>query len=86
MKFVAILAALPVAASVTCPDSSASIYCGGTIAASVGSSCAATKTEVLARIANANGWVDSHNRGTYTLLNDSADKIEFKRVTGDGKC
>jgi len=72
---------------VGCPGSSAPVHCGGTIEATVQASCAEVRTEVLARVFGENGWIDSHNNGTYTVLRETAgdEVVELSRVTGDGK-
>ena len=47
--------------------------------------CKTVKSEVLARIAGKNGWVDPHNAGTYELTSSVGDVVAASHVTGNGK-
>eukprot|EP01065_Artemidia_motanka_P023040 TRINITY_DN273_c0_g1_i1.p1 TRINITY_DN273_c0_g1~~TRINITY_DN273_c0_g1_i1.p1 ORF type:complete len:165 (+),score=72.25 TRINITY_DN273_c0_g1_i1:1-495(+) len=83
MRIAALL--LPVAAAMTCPDSSAPVHCGMEITSTAAASCDDVKAEIMARV---NGqyskWHDPHNNGTYTA-ESYGGTVSFKRVTGNGK-
>jgi len=69
-----------------CPGSPAAMHAMCNMTVDIhGGSCAQVKAEVLARVAGDGGWYDPHNRGVYTLLSDTDEFTEIKRLTGDKK-
>ena len=71
---------------IKCPGSSASFHAWLAIEASVASSCADAKEEVLARIAgqNDNTWDDPHGNGKYTLVSDTDAGVTADRLSSSG--
>jgi len=48
-------------------------------------SCKSVEEEIRARVKGTNGWVDPHNHGNYSFVEDSFGVMKLKRVTGNGK-
>jgi len=71
-------------AAMKCPGSGATTHAGMKLIAMANASCSDVKAEAKARVAGQNGWVDPHNRGTYTE-GSYGGSMSFKRHTGDAK-
>eukprot|EP01061_Rhynchopus_euleeides_P026202 TRINITY_DN42892_c0_g1_i1.p2 TRINITY_DN42892_c0_g1~~TRINITY_DN42892_c0_g1_i1.p2 ORF type:complete len:170 (+),score=70.04 TRINITY_DN42892_c0_g1_i1:59-568(+) len=71
----------------SCPGSPVGIHASCEVTATVNGSCADAFTEAKLRILlNANGsWVDPHNGGTYSIMSESTDVLNGKRLTGNKK-
>jgi len=83
---------LSVAVAIKCPGSGAWLGHAKTqVTAIARASCAAVKTEMLARIGGQFGWVDPHNGGIYSILSTHVGphgwdtEIETKRTTNPKK-
>ena len=68
-----------------CPESDAVIHAWARTTVRFDAPCKTVKSEMLARIAGKNGWVDPHNAGTYELTSSVGDVVAADHVTGDGK-
>merc|ERR1712080_575818 len=68
-----------------CPGSPARTRAWCRMTVNIHASCNKVKTEILARVAGDDRWYDPHNKGTYTLVSDTNDYIEIKRLTGNRK-
>ena len=68
-----------------CPESDAVIHAWARTTVRFDAPCKTVKSEMLARIAGKNGWVDPHNAGTYALTSSVGDVVAADHVTGDGK-
>ena len=56
-----------------CPESDAVIHAWARTTVRFDAPCKTVKSEMLARIAGKNGWVDPHNAGTYALTSSVGD-------------
>ncbi|CAK9014591.1 Uncharacterized protein SCF082_LOCUS12385 [Durusdinium trenchii] len=74
---------------IACPGSPAYVHASNKLVASTDASCADVEEEIKARAQGLNGWVDPHNKGTYTLLGEEAHGghkvIMLQRLTGNKK-
>mmetsp|Transcript_69898 Transcript_69898/g.167787 ORF Transcript_69898/g.167787 Transcript_69898/m.167787 type:complete len:185 (-) Transcript_69898:82-636(-) len=64
-----------------CPGSSSFIHAGLSMVVEASAACTAVKTEMKARISGSHGWVDPHNGGVYTLLEDKDTQLSTQRTT-----
>uniref|UniRef100_A0A7S1WG60 Uncharacterized protein n=1 Tax=Alexandrium catenella TaxID=2925 RepID=A0A7S1WG60_ALECA len=83
---VAAFALASASARMECPGSKAFIHAKAMVRSQVFGTCSEVMAEMEARVAGQfNKWHDPHNNGTYTLLQSSASKLEFSRLTGNEK-
>jgi len=69
----------------TCPGSDAimNIHTMAQMKVTFQDSCSEVAQEITARAEGMDGWVDPHNRGTYTFLSNNNNLITTKRLTGN---
>mmetsp|Transcript_35664 Transcript_35664/g.114041 ORF Transcript_35664/g.114041 Transcript_35664/m.114041 type:complete len:368 (+) Transcript_35664:88-1191(+) len=68
-----------------CPSSPARVHAGCDLTATFGEACGVVAAEIKARVNGEQGWLDSHNNGTYKVTAEDASSLSLERVTGDGK-
>ena len=79
--------------SPTCPGSPAfkNASCSMVITFPRSTTCSMVQSEITSRMNGVNGWVDPHNSGTYSLLNnlvnieEQMSQLTGSRTTADGK-
>eukprot|EP00440_Ansanella_granifera_P060462 gb/GFBE01065535.1/.p1 GENE.gb/GFBE01065535.1/~~gb/GFBE01065535.1/.p1 ORF type:complete len:177 (+),score=58.32 gb/GFBE01065535.1/:1-531(+) len=84
----AVLGVVCAKAAADCPGSPAFMHAKQQVKVEFSENgCKDVRDEMLARIAGKNGWVDPHNRGTYSLdgPQPSDSFLKVKRLTGDKK-
>jgi len=82
-----LLLASAVPSSYQCPGSAAFIHASCKVEASLSTSCATARAEMLARVGGQYlKWHDPHNNGTYSVLDKSdPSTLALQRVTGNKK-
>lgn len=69
---------------IICPGSKAAVHAGMKLSTTCEAKCEDVEAEAKARAEGQQGWVDPHNRGTYTVANLGGN-MSFMRRTGDDK-
>mmetsp|Transcript_44544 Transcript_44544/g.81352 ORF Transcript_44544/g.81352 Transcript_44544/m.81352 type:complete len:185 (+) Transcript_44544:85-639(+) len=77
----AFLLALTGASGMQCPGSGSFIHAGLSMVVEAAAPCDTVKGEIKARISGKNGWVDPHNAGVYTLLDEKDTELSTQRTT-----
>lgn len=75
------LSVVGIAAAAECPGSGAWVHSGCTVEATASVSCEKVMAEMVARAQGKGGWVDPHNAGKYTILEQGSNRLLTQRTT-----
>mmetsp|Transcript_12152 Transcript_12152/g.27492 ORF Transcript_12152/g.27492 Transcript_12152/m.27492 type:complete len:183 (+) Transcript_12152:140-688(+) len=77
----ALLLAMTGANGMQCPGSGSFVHAGLSMVVEASASCDTVKGEIKARISGTDGWVDPHNAGVYSLLEEKDGQLSTQRTT-----